>query len=211
MKYFFLAIILMLFSCSREKFESVIDALPAVQKAKTASKADFNGKSDAEILQMKYERISLKCDLWTQYGKELNLNAAPNDTTEIDFFDDPSLENSLISLAGNTSGRTLNIQLKVESFKIFENLEYHGPTGRWTSARYSPVFKLAIKFSADKSSGSFGGSGSGNEIFEKSATDLMNQSSHSDGDEFEYFDYLKCVLNTQAKEEYKDQFSVIRN
>lgn len=206
MQYYFLILVFMFFSCSQKKFESVLDAIPTFQKAKTDSKADFDGKSDAEILQMKYEKISLKCDLWTQYGKELNLNATPNDTAEIDIFDDPSLENSLITLKGNTPGRSLNVQLKVESFKIFENLEYNSPTGRRTFARYSPVFKLGIKFS-----GSFKGSSRGNEIFERSEADLINQSSHSDGDEFEYFDYLKCVLNTQAKDKYKDQFSVIKN
>ena len=104
--YFSACVFLVLCSCGKKDSTRTVNppAPPVIQKIEVNSVSDFKGKSNEEILAMKYDKITLKCDLWTQFAKELDLKISPNDSFEVDFLNDTSLKKSAVKPCGFPSG-----------------------------------------------------------------------------------------------------------
>lgn len=208
-------VFLALCSCSKKDSKRVLDVPPVVAKPEVQKPAtDFEGKSKEEILQMKYDKITLKCELWTQYAKELDLTQNASDSFEVDYLNDPLLTKSIVSLKGTAHGRGIELRFKVNNYKIRESIRVKNLDGSTTVAQYSP--EIDIEYSYQTSKMSTGGESTMGPMTGYNRSTFVHENDKNESteslqigsEENKYIDHLNCQMTSVLKEKYKDQYKI---
>lgn len=207
-------VFLALCSCSKKDSKRVLDMPPATEKKAVQSTSDFEGKSKEEILQMKYDKITLKCELWTQYAKELDLTRTASDSFEVDYLNDPLLKKSIVSLKGNSNGRGIELKFKVNDYRIRESIRVKNKDGSVVVAQHSPEIDLEysilttkIGVSGESTVGPMTGYNRSTFVHENDKNE-STESLQIGSEENKYIDHLNCQMTSVLKEKYKDQYKV---
>ncbi len=188
------------------------------QQNQTAKAVDLSSKTTAEVLALKYNKAVLTCSLWSQRGKNINLESTPNDSVSLDLKKDLATP-QVLELNASMQDHQIKVSLEVASISHYGLLNHTDSNGNKVVAKYSPYIKINCSnisqtvFSEGQSNS---GSGSAVRIVNERIEDMaLNQSLSSkpveqDGvtiDKGAFNDYVKCIIETDIKTEYADQFS----
>lgn len=203
-------------ACSKKDLNRNVQPIEPVNTPKQTSISDFQGKSNEEILKIKYDKIVLKCQFWSQYTEKLDLALSPNDSFEVDFLNDLTLSKSLMSLKGSANGKTTILDFKLTDYEIRESLRHKGLNGKIYVLQFSPMLNLEYNFQSTSfksenggiTSGPVKGYNRGSRILEGDHN-YSTESLQIADEPRRYIDHLDCTLDSIIKEKYKDQFKVI--
>lgn len=172
----------------------------------------------AEVLALKYNKAVLICSIWTQRGKNINLELPPNDSVSLDLKEDLELPRGL-ELTASVKDHQIKITLEITRFSHYGLLNHTDSDGNQVVAKYSPFLKMNYSSSSNTSFGkglSMSGSGSAvRTVYERiedlALKEIINaELVEQNGvtiDKGAFNDYVNCIIQTDIKPEYADQFS----
>jgi len=168
------------------------------------------GKSTTEVLQAKYNKAELQCNLWIQFGGEFNKSNPPSDSFSVDLLKVDPTQGEL-KLSGKAQDQTVDFFIQVNALKIsYVNLT--DIDGTLYIMEHSPVIEYTYSYeeSAIHINGAIiSGQGSGHRTVNEKLKDMaINSASKVEGDVGTYFQYLDCSIETDIKPEFQDQFKV---
>ena len=213
---------LLLISCgkSNSKKNSLVESQDVIQKNEVeVVSVDLSNRSTEEVLALKYDKAVLTCSLWSQNNKVIDLEQEADDSVSID------LKNSyfpqVLKLSTDIQGHQVKIILEVTELSHNKNSNHIDSKGNKISTKYSPYVKInyssTFRTNVDEQT-KFSGSGSAAlTIYERIPNIPLNKSVESKSIEDRgviisrppLSDYLKCIIETEIKPEFKDQFEYI--
>ena len=172
---------------------------------------NLKDKTADEVLEIKYNKANLNCNLWLQFGKELNRDLKANDSFSLDLLKTDINRESKHELIGKVKNQTLEvvinlIELKIKTMKI-EDLN----NNTTYTFKNSPVVEMNFDYRSNFDNGKTIFKGSGihkRSINEKIKLVTLNHSRRAGNDSKSYFEYLECTIDTDIKAGYQDQFSL---
>ncbi len=171
---------------------------------------NLEGKSTDEVLQTKYNKAELVCNLWTQFGGELNKSNPPNDSFSVDLLKVDPTQGEL-KLSGKSQDQTVDVSIQVNALKI-SHVHHTDVDGTVYIMEHTPVIEYAYSYEESAihiNGATISGQGSGQRSVNEKLKDVaLNFSSKTQGDIGTYFRYLDCSIETDIKPEYQDQFKV---
>ncbi len=170
---------------------------------------DLNGKTNEEILQLKYDRIGLSCQLWTQKGLQLDLSQPPNDSL---FFDLKAFESLPIlkTLTGQVDRHIMNIELNIQRLNILPQGQLVNQYNQNFLVKYSPYLEITSRFFSETKK-HLGLSLSVKTMNEKIKEVLLSSRIETQKSALAYFDHLECELQSDIKANYIDQYAEVHN
>lgn len=203
------AIALVFVACAKNNKASISPENPETKLADV----NLDGKSTENILKTKYNKAILICSLWLQFGTELNRSNNPNDTFSFDLLKG-EINNDTLKLSGKTQSFSSDIKIQIKQLAI-EHVNHTDVDGTVYRMKYTPVVRLEIVNQVYKGSENgliFSGNGVGKRIiYEKIKDKSLDESFSTPGDIRSYFNYIECIIDTDIKSEYRDQFVVENN
>ncbi len=180
---------------------------------------DLSGKSLDEVLKIKYNKAELKCALWTQRSQQLDITGSPTDSVSLDLKSNPTVPATL-TLKGQIQDHGTEIQLAVSSLAMWGTLHHTDTEGTVYLASYTPYAKIDYTLTSSTVFGvgqSSSGNGFGSRSVNEKIVDMTLNQSVSSAPTAEngvvlnqgaFRDYVQCVIETDIKPEYQDQFKV---
>jgi hypothetical protein len=204
------ALVITLVSC--EKSNSNQPNNVVVNDTDKISVQTLDGKSTEEVLKIKYNKANLNCNLWVQYGNELNKSIAPNDSFSLDLLKNDINHESSKELSGTAQGQAVEVSIDLKDLKIANETLVNRDTNTTYKMTNTPVIVLDYDYKQTPvRDGGLVISGSGHSertINEKIKDMSLNISNKSENGLGTYFNYLECSIETDIKAEYQDQFKV---
>lgn len=191
----------------------------AHQQNEALRAVDLAGKSVQEVLDLKYNKAELNCALWVQRNQKLDLTTGPSDSIILDLKTDFQTPQTF-KLTGQVQDHTTEVQIEINSLAIRSSFYLKDVDGRVYVARYSPYadyilhYKSATTFENGVISRS--DSHTNHQVGERILDRALNVAYDSqpvdpDGSVLNrgaYRDYVHCVIDTEIKPEYQDQFEI---
>lgn len=176
---------------------------------------NLSGKSTAEVLNLKYNRVVLKCALWSQNDKNINLVFSPNDTVTLDLKKNSEFPQSL-ELSAIVDNHEIKVSFEVVKLAHYGVLNFTDSLGNNILAQYSPY--VEAKFSSFTKNflgnGQFtSNQGSSSRTVKERIEDVaLNQITEPTQQnagivsKSAFSDYVGCIIETDIKPEYRNQF-----
>lgn len=210
MKNIFFSVLMCLFlvGCSKEN-SSTNAASPQGQPGVAV---ELSNKSTSEVLATKYNKAELKCTLWAQGSQKVDLALPPTETVTLDLMKNLQLPHE-ITLKAFSAKHELQLSLKITKISHYGLLDYTDANGK-VLAKFSPYVEIdyshTYRISIDAGQSSVGSGSSRLWVNEKIYTTILDQSIVSGPDnnliQTAIHDYATCVVATDIKPEYQDQF-----
>ncbi len=213
-----LACSLLLTGCGKDNSSNNTPNQDVNQQNQTAKAVELSNKTTAEVLALKYNKAVLTCSLWSQRGKNINLELSPNDSASLDLKKDLELP-QVLELNASMQDHQIKITLEVASISHYGLLNHTDSKGNKVVAKYSPYVKINYSNISQTVFGegqSSSGSGSAVRTVNERIEDMaLNESVSSKPvekngvtiDKGAFNDYVNCIIETDIKTEYADQFS----
>lgn len=213
-----LACSLLLVGCGKDNSSNNNPNQDVNQQNQTAKAVDLSNKTTAEVLALKYSKAVLTCSLWSQRGKNINLESTPNDSASLDLKKDLATP-QLLELNASMQDHQIKVTLEVASVSHYGLLNHTDSNGNKVVAKYSPYVKINYSNISQTVFGegqSSSGRGSAvRTVYERIEDMAFNQSVSSKPveqngvtiDKGAFNDYVNCIIETDIKTEYADQFS----
>ncbi len=210
-----LILILMIAGCGKKvKVELEESAFNNNLKSNLKSNTDIvvpslKDRSADEVLNLKYNKAVLSCNLWVQYTKDLDKNLKPNDSFSIDLLKSDISREAIQKLSAQVKDQSVevNINLKdinIKTTKIVDsNATYR--------LKNSPVIEMDYSYNSLYKNGRTVLKGSGQQIraiYEKIIVIPLSHSRQPKKYSKTYFEQLECTIDTEIKTEYSDEFSI---
>ncbi|NUN04934.1 MAG: hypothetical protein HUU57_04145 [Bdellovibrio sp.] len=210
MKNIFFSVLMGFFLVSCSKENSSTNTTPPQGQPGTV--VELSNKSTSEVLATKYNKAELKCTLWAQGSQKVDLSLPPTETVTLDLMKDIQLPHEIL-LKTFSANHDLQLSLKITKLSHYGVLDYTDANGK-VLAKFSPYVEIDYShtyrttFEAGRSSV---GSGSSRLwVNEKIYSTILDQSIVSGPDnnliQTAIHDYATCVVATDIKPEYQDQF-----
>jgi hypothetical protein len=167
------------------------------------SQSDLSGKSVEEILKLKYEKATLVCNFWYQYGSEFLKSAEPNLTIQYD------LKKKGTSEYG-TNPETRGLSVHNQDMKLtfvfgpvqIHDLNLNNENGDNYRMFFSPHLEVNFQWEVSDSKGF-----ARKDVIEKLTTKVVEQSVKNGDDLNSYLSHFECAIVTDIRPKYKNQFS----
>ncbi len=219
---FIIAILTSIFSgCAKDDDKNRNTPTVSPQNEKPTA-LNLLGKSLDEVLKIKYNKAELKCELWTQQTVKLDLSRTSNDSVSWDLKGESTLPRTL-TLKGLIQNHQIEVEIKINSVAIRQKLQHTDVNGAIYKMLYSPYVKLNFSYKASTQfpTGPFFASGNGTsyEVNERIKNVPLNNTLATQPEELDemvinrgsFRDYVQCLLDTDIKPEYQDQFKIDPN
>lgn len=200
------ALSLSLLACSKD------DGIPGPDDGDASS---FSNLSFEEVLDKKYLRAELVCSLRVQKGNELDLNIGPVDMAILDLKSTASLPQK-INLKGSVHGRSVSAEIEIQKLDILSTFLYReecrdcdGGGVREYRMQYTPYAEVSARLawiSDMAGTPTDGGRLSKHIINERILNPVHSFSHRSESPGASVFDYLVCIIQTDARYKYRDHF-----
>ena len=198
------------FSGCGKNIKIVVDE-PGLEKKTEFSIQNLKDKSSEEVLKIKYDKAILSCNLWIQFGKQLNKNLKPNDTFSLDLLNTDISRESTQQLSGQVKNKTLEITINLKNLSI-KNIKFEDNLSKSNYVmENSPVIEMDLDYKSYFNNGWKSLKSSGHhtrKIHEKIRDLSFSHSSITGNKKKKYFDHIECTIDTDIKSEYQDQFIV---
>lgn len=183
---------------------------------------DLTNKSTAEILDLKYNTAQLKCSLWSQNSKQINLKLPANYTTTMNLRSPLSLPKELI-LKASINNHQIQVNVKVTKVSHHDSIRYVDSSKNIVNASFSPYVEIESGYvSQTKISKVSSSTGSGSNfktvreqdhvmILQNHSAQLTEQQPKNKKGPLvsdSFANYVSCALNTDIKQVYQNQLSV---
>jgi len=184
-------------------------------QAPLASEKILEGKSDQEVMDLKYDQAILVCRLWSQHASSLDLSRRPNQSVTWDFLNDQAAAiNGRKTLELSSSIGKQNLAIEMKASVALVNTEFAAPHGGVYRARYSPKITLDVQEQEnrfDGPQGTDGHSGSSQaEVFEQRPEVIFDDSHSQAPDPLTYFNHLECVTQTKFRPGFAEQLKHVQ-
>ena len=172
---------------------------------------NLSGKSTQEVLVTKYNKAVFYCDLWVQRGDELIKTNSPIDQLTWDLLNDFGTERTF-NLEGQVQDHSFAVSVNVKSVEIYGSVRHTTVDGIVYEMEYTPVIEMDFDYEQQTVYGpglSSKRTGFAKRQINERVPDMsLNVSHSSEVTQDSFFQYLECSVDTEIKDEYKDQFSV---
>lgn len=211
------------FGCNNSKNQFDLGNPPIPPGDGNVQQQDLKGRTYQDVMALKYNSAILVCQLWTMLSSELDLQRVPNAERRIDLKAPLALPiqfslNGYIRGFGDNPYREVhNVTASIYIYKIGIR-DFFGITVPDTGARYNFMYSPEIGFSTFAQAQSWPPTGPVTEkynkpegqIHEKLPTEVVNFESEVIPNDFglKTRDYVKCVIETEIKPGYEQQFSI---
>lgn len=188
------------------------------QQNQTAKAIDLSNKTTAEVLALKYHKVVLTCSLWSQRGKNINLESTPIDSAFLDLKKDLAIP-QVLELNASMQDHQIKVTIEVASISHYGLLNHTDSNGNKVVAKFSPYVKIRYSSISQTVFGegqsSLGSRSAERTVNERIEDMALNESVSSkpveqNGVTFDkgaFNDYVSCIIETDIKTEYADQFS----
>lgn len=186
--------------------------------APQSSTINLAGKSLSEVLKLKYNKVELNCQLWTQALEHIVTTGEPNDVVSVDLM---SLTlPKVLTLKWQLQYHNLAFTVKINSVGLKESLNLNDLDGTKYKASYTPFVdadftSISYSYSGRPGDGPFivgPSSGTSIQVYENVRTlalsDVIGVFTDSLGITRSYSDEVLCMVKTEIKPEFRNQFEV---
>ncbi len=171
----------------------------------------LSDKSTQDVLTTKYNKAIFYCDLWVQRGTELIKSNTPSDQLSWDLLNDFGTE-KIFNLQGQVQDHSFSTTVNVKSVEIYGSVHHTTADGTVYKMEYTPVIEMDFNYEKETvyapGLSSKGNGFAKRQINERIPDMALNSAHSSDATQVTFFNYLECSIDTEIKDEYKDQFSV---
>lgn len=209
---------LLLTGCGKDNSSNSSPNHDVNQQNQTAKTVELSNKTTAEVLTLKYNKAVLTCSLWSQRGKNINLELSPDDSSFLDLKKDLQLP-QVLELNASMQDHQIKVTLEVSSISHYGLLSHTDAKGNKVVAKYSPYVKINYSNISQTVFGEgqlISGSSSAVRTVNERIEDMsLNESVNSKPvekngviiDKGAFNDYVNCIIETDIKTEYADQFT----